>query len=74
MLSAKKRGNVWRIEGMLEVTPKKYVRLSLSTHDRDAAKKLVSEIELALIDGKDSKRWPEPGSASSETYVSILRR
>jgi ABC-type lipoprotein export system ATPase subunit len=34
-----------------------YVRVSLGTRDASAARKSVSEIELALIDGKDSKRW-----------------
>jgi hypothetical protein len=33
------------------VVNKLYVRLSLSTRDANAAKKSVSEIELALIDG-----------------------
>jgi integrase len=56
MLSAKKRGVTWRVEGVVN---KLYVRLSLSTRDANAAKKSVSEIELALIDGKDSKRWTE---------------
>jgi integrase len=54
MLSPKKRGATWRVEGMIH---KRYVRLSLKTRDASAAKKTVSEIELALIDGKDSKRW-----------------
>lgn len=56
MLSAKKRGMTWRVEGVLD---KKYVRLSLKTRDASAAKKTVSEIELALIDGRESKRWAQ---------------
>jgi integrase len=56
MLSAKKRGATWRVEGVVN---KRYVRLSLSTRDASAAKKAVSEIELALIDGGESKRWAE---------------
>jgi integrase len=56
MLSAKKRDATWRVEGMVD---KRYVRLSLKTRDASAAKKAVSEIELALIDGKHSKRWLE---------------
>jgi integrase len=54
MLSAKKRGTTWRVEGVVD---KHYVRISLGTRDASAARKSVSEIELALIDGKDSKRW-----------------
>jgi integrase len=54
VLSAKKRGGTWRVEG---VVSKRYFRLSLSTRDANAAKRCVNEIELALIDGKESKRW-----------------
>src|SRR5271163_4711260 len=56
MLTAKKRGTTWRVEGVLN---KHYVRLSLKTRDASAAKKSVNEIELALIEGPDSKRWLE---------------
>src|ERR1700730_10182348 len=55
MLTAKKRGNTWRIEG---TTNGQYVRLTLGTRDGDAARKRVKEIELAIVD-KDSKLWPQ---------------
>jgi integrase/recombinase XerD len=38
---------------------KRYVRLSLSTRDRDAARRCVNAVEDALIDGIESKRWVE---------------
>jgi integrase len=56
VLSAKKRGGTWRVEGVVN---KRYFRLSLRTRDANAAKRCVNEIELALIDGKESKRWAE---------------
>jgi hypothetical protein len=56
MLSAKKRGSIFRVEGVVN---RRYVRLSLGTRDASAAKKSLSEIELALIEGKESKRWAE---------------
>jgi integrase len=55
MLSAKKRGNTYRIEGVMSG---RYVRLTLGTRDAAAAKTRVKEIELAIVD-KDSKLWPQ---------------
>ena len=54
-LSTRLRGKVWRVRGMLDG---REIRLSLGTYDPSAAAKIVREIELALIDGKESNRWP----------------
>jgi integrase/recombinase XerD len=56
VLSAKKRGATWRVEGVVN---KRYLRLSLGTRAENAATKAVREIELALIDGNESRRWVE---------------
>jgi integrase/recombinase XerD len=56
VLSKKKRGGTWRVEGAVN---KRYFRLSLGTRASDAATKYVNEIELALIDGTESARWVE---------------
>jgi integrase len=57
MLSAKKRGNVWRIEGMVD---RRYVRLSLGTRDADNAARLKIKLQDALLLGKECKLWPDP--------------
>ncbi|HWF36951.1 MAG TPA: site-specific integrase [Candidatus Acidoferrales bacterium] len=54
MLSPRKIGKTWKVDGTVEG---QRVRLSLGTRDREAAKKTVSDIELAMIDGKNSSRW-----------------
>jgi integrase len=56
MLSARNRGKTYRVEG---VCNKRYVRLALGTRDRSAAIRCVSQIELALVEGKNSPRWSE---------------
>jgi integrase len=56
MLSAKKRGNTWRVEGMVN---KQYVRLSLGTRDERHAARLKNNLQDAMLLGTDCKFWPE---------------
>jgi integrase/recombinase XerD len=56
MLSHKKRGNAWRVEGMVN---KQYVRLSLGTRDERHAARLKNNLQDALLLGTDSKFWPD---------------
>jgi hypothetical protein len=56
MLSAKKRGNTWRVEGMVN---KQYVRLSLGTRDERHAARLKNNLQDAMLLGADCKFWPE---------------
>jgi integrase/recombinase XerD len=56
MLSHKKRGNTWRVEGMVN---KQYVRLSLGTRDERHAARLKNNLQDALLLGDDCKLWPE---------------
>jgi integrase len=56
MLTAKKRGNVWRIEGVVN---KRYVRLSLGTRDERHAARLKTQLQDALLLGNECQLWPE---------------
>ncbi len=57
MLSSKKRGKVWRVEGIVN---KRYVRLSLGTRDAAHAERLTSMLQKALLLGaEDTKHWPQ---------------
>ncbi len=57
MLSARKhRGRLYRLEGRVCGS---YLRLSLSTRSKDFATRLKNLVESALVEGNDSKRWPE---------------
>ena len=56
MLTAKKRGSVWRIEGVVN---KQYVRLSLGTRDERHAARLKTQVQDALLLGSECNLWPE---------------
>ncbi len=56
MLTAKKRGKVWRIEGVVN---KKYIRLSLGTRDERHAARLKTQLQDALLLGNECMLWPE---------------
>ena len=56
MLSPRRVSRTWRVDGLINGSR---VRLSLGTRDREAAIKTVKDIELAIIDGKNSRRWQD---------------
>jgi integrase len=56
MLSAKKRGRVWRIEGVIDT---RYVRLTLGTRDAAHAERLTRLLQKALLLGAESTEWLE---------------
>ena len=56
MLSVRKRGKRYRLEGRVG---SRRVRFSLGTRNQDAAVLLANKIERALVDGRGSKLWGE---------------
>ena len=56
MLSVRKRGRVYRLEGR---ALGQYVRFTLGTRDGAYAVKLKDRVQSALVDGRDSPLWPE---------------
>ncbi len=56
MLSVRKRGRVYRLEGQQGGGR---IRFSLATADRDAALSRANKIERALSQGRESKLWDE---------------
>lgn len=56
MLSVKKRGRVYRLEGRVG---RRRIRFSLDTGNREAALDRANKIERALSQGRESSLWPE---------------
>ena len=56
MLSVKKRGRVYRLEGR---AGRRRIRFSLDTGNREAALDRANKIERALSQGRESSLWPE---------------
>jgi len=56
MLSVRKRRRIYRLEGR---ACGQYVRLSLGTRDGDYAVRLKDQVQSAMLEGSDSKLWPE---------------
>jgi integrase len=56
VLTVKKRGSVWRVEGVVN---KRYARLSLGTRDERHAARLKTQLQDALLLGNDCKLWAE---------------
>ena len=73
MLTAKKRGNVWRIEGVVN---RRYIRLSLGTRDERHAARLKTQLQDALLLGSECTLWPELKkhipAATFEFFASIV--
>ena len=79
MLSVKKRGRVYRLEGRVG---RRRIRFSLDTGNREAALDRANKIERALSQGRESSLWPElravlPSAVfkiNRDTFSLVLRR